>query len=152
MTSATDQQAADAIRAHHAEMAEELGRRVEDLLASVRRGEWHAEAQKQVLDYLENDLLPHATAEESTIYRAGDSGLTALLVRAMSEEHRILVARVAAFRAATDAVTVAASAAAIQALFEAHLWKEDELLVPTLVAGASVDIASLLTDIHELVG
>jgi hypothetical protein len=40
----------------------------------------------------------------------------------------------------------------VLALFEAHLWKENELLVPALVADPSVDLGRLLSGMHELVG
>ena len=55
-------------------------------------------------------------------------------------------------RTASDAVTVATTAAAILALFESHLTKENDLLLPALAADASVDVGSLLAGMHELVG
>jgi hypothetical protein len=70
----------------------------------------------------------------------------------MREEHRNLVAHVAELRDATDAVTVATTAAAIRALFESHLMKENELLIPALVADPHVGLESLLAGMHELVG
>ncbi|HET8777071.1 MAG TPA: hemerythrin domain-containing protein [Candidatus Limnocylindria bacterium] len=148
----SDEQAVDAIRAHHTELQSELRKRVTALEESVRRGEWHGDAQRSLLEYLEGELLPHASAEEQALYPAGDSGLTALLVRAMRDEHRTLIARVSALREATDAVAVATTAAAILALFESHLTKENDLLLPALAGDASVDVGSLLAGMHELVG
>lgn len=148
----TDAQAADAIRAHHAQMQAELRTRVDGLIEAVRDGAPHADAQQHVLEYLTNELLPHASAEEAALYPAADTGIAALLVRSMRDEHRNLIARVEELGIAADAVSAATLAAAIRALFESHLHKENELLVPALVADASVSISELLAGMHELIG
>ncbi|HEX2883903.1 MAG TPA: hemerythrin domain-containing protein [Candidatus Limnocylindria bacterium] len=152
MTTMTNQEAADAIRAHHTEMQGELGSRIDALLEAVRSGGASEAVRAAVLDYLDGDLLPHAAAEEEALYPAGDTGLAALLVRAMREEHRFIIGAVQRLRQADDPVTAAATASAVLALFEAHLWKENELLVPTLVADPQVELAQLLAGMHELVG
>lgn len=150
--SMTDQEAAAAIRVHHSELRQGLVDRVAALEESVRRGEWHGEAQREVLDFLEGELLPHAFAEEQALYPAGDAGATAMLVRSMRDEHTDLAGRVAALRDATDAVGVATVASAILALFESHLHKENDLLIPALVADPQVNLHDLLAGMHELVG
>jgi hypothetical protein len=70
----------------------------------------------------------------------------------MRDEHRNLIARVEELGTADDAVSAATLAAAIRALFESHLYKENELLVPALVADPSVSISELLAGMHELIG
>ena len=112
----------------------------------------HGEAKQAVLDYLEQELLPHAAAEEEALYPAGDTGMTALLVRAMRDEHRNLVAHVAELKEVVDGVEAATTASAILALFESHLSKENDLLVPALVADPRVSLGELLGGMHELVG
>jgi iron-sulfur cluster repair protein YtfE (RIC family) len=134
----TDAQAADAIRAHHSEMQTELRSRVDRLLDTVRTERPYADAHRAVLDYLEGELLPHARAEEGALYPAGDVGAAALLVTQL--------------RAASDAVSAAGLAAATLALFESHLHKENDLLVPALVGDPNVSIAELLAGMHELIG
>jgi iron-sulfur cluster repair protein YtfE (RIC family) len=148
----TDAQAADAIRAHHAQMQAELQARVDALLDAVRGGVPYAAAQQHVRDYLEGELLPHATAEEGALYPAADTGMAALLVRSMRDEHHNLVAQVAALGRASDGVSAATIAAAIRALFESHLHKENDLLVPALLGDANVSISELLAGMHELIG
>ncbi|MGH2466478.1 MAG: DUF2249 domain-containing protein, partial [Candidatus Limnocylindrales bacterium] len=59
---------------------------------------------------------------------------------------------VEAFRSAAGGLAAATAGAAIQALFEAHLWKENELLIPVLVADPTVSLTELLAGMHELVG
>ncbi|HEX2765859.1 MAG TPA: hemerythrin domain-containing protein [Candidatus Limnocylindria bacterium] len=151
-TTTTDAQAADAMRAHHFEMATTLRQRVTDLRTAVRSGRPHAEAQRSVLEYLENELLPHAMAEERALYPAGDAGSTAMLVRSMRDEHLNLIGHVDAFRDATDPVDAVALSAAIFALFDSHLHKENDLLVPALLSAPGVSLADLLGGMHELLG
>lgn len=148
----TNEEAAIAIRAHHSELRAGLAGRVNALAGSVRRGSRHAEAQRIVVDYLDTEVLPHARAEEETLYSAADAGLTALLVRSMRAEHDMLTRHVESLRAETDAVGAAITAGAIRALFEAHLFKENELLVPALADDPQVNLSTLLAGMHELVG
>jgi iron-sulfur cluster repair protein YtfE (RIC family) len=148
----TNERAAEAIRAHHAELATTLRERVMALVSDARDGRPHAADQGSVLDFLDSELLPHARAEEQVLYPAGDAGRTAMLVRAMRDEHVDLVAHVDALRPETDAVGAACAASAILALFESHLHKENDLLIPALVADPSVSLAELLGGMHELVG
>lgn len=148
----TDDEAAAAIKAHHVELRGGLRERVLALRSTVQAGMAHGEAKQAVLDYLERELLPHAAAEEEALYPAGDTGMTALLVRAMRDEHRNLVAHVAELEEAVDGVEAATTASAILALFESHLSKENDLLVPALVADPHVSLGELLGDMHDLVG
>jgi Hemerythrin HHE cation binding domain len=147
-----DMEAAAAIRAHHDELRDTLRVRVGDLRDAVRAGRSHVLSERAVIGYLEDDLLPHAAAEEAALYPAGDTGLTALLVRAMREEHKGIVANVGRLRGTADGLEAVATASAILALFEAHLWKENELLIPALVADPNVSLGELLSGLHELVG
>lgn len=145
-------EAAEAIRAHHLELATTLRQRVTDLVAVARERRPHGEAHARVLEYLEGELLPHARAEEEALYPVGDTGVTAMLVRAMRDEHVDLVGRVEGLRAEQDPIDAAASASAILALFDSHLHKENDLLIPILVEMPDVSLASLLAGMHELLG
>jgi iron-sulfur cluster repair protein YtfE (RIC family) len=152
MTTMTDAQAAEAMRAHHDEMATELRRRVAAVGTAVRDGRSHVDARKLVLEYLDNELLPHAAAEEKALYPAGDRGLPALLVRSMRDEHVNLVGHVDGLRASSEATEVIGISSAILALFESHLHKENDLLIPALVADPDVSLGTLLGGMHELLG
>ncbi len=152
MPSQSDVQAAAAIRAHHRELHDELRVRVLVAVDAARGGQAHGDARDSVLAYLDGELLPHAAAEETALYPAGDTGATELLVRAMREEHRNLIAHVEDLRTAGDGIAAATTAAAILALFESHLSKENDLLVPALLADPGVSLAALLGGMHELVG
>lgn len=147
-----DEQAAAAIRAHHVELNQRLQARVAALREAVRSGTDQTDVQDAVIAYLDGELLPHAAAEETALYPAGDTGSTAMLVRAMRDEHRNLIGRVGEFRATTDPLDAATGASAILALFESHLSKENDLLIPALVANPDVSLGELLSGMHELVG
>jgi iron-sulfur cluster repair protein YtfE (RIC family) len=147
-----DEEAAAAIRAHHVELNDDLRARVAALGDAVRSGSGHTAARAAVVAYLDDELLPHAAAEETALYPAGATGITAMLVRAMRDEHRNLVGRVGELRGTTDALDAATGASAILALFESHLSKENDLLIPALVANPDVSLADLLRGMHELVG
>ena len=152
MSSLANEEAASAIRAHHQELHEDLQTRVAALRDAVRSGADHVAARDAVIGYLDRDLLPHAAAEETALYPAGDAGVTAMLVRAMRNEHRDIVGRVAELRTATDPIDAATAASAILALFESHLSKENDLLLPALVGSPDVSLHDLLGEMHELVG
>ena len=148
----TNERAADAIRAHHAELATTLRQRVMALVTAVRSRQPHLDAHGAVVEFLDTELLPHAGAEEEALYPAGDVGPTAMLVRSMRDEHVNLVAHVDAFRSERDAIAAVCAASAILALFESHLHKENDLLIPALVGDPSVSLADLLGGMHELLG
>ena len=152
MPTLTDAESVGAIREHHAELEHALRERVAALRHAVRAGQSHEPAQRAVLAFLDTELLPHAAAEERSIYPAGDRGLTALLVQAMLEEHRNLIAHVASLRESVEAIDAVGNARAIQALFESHLSKENNLLLPALLADPSVSLGALLGGMHEILG
>jgi iron-sulfur cluster repair protein YtfE (RIC family) len=148
----TDAESAGAIREHHAELQAALRECVVALQDAVRDGHSHERLQRATLAFLDTELLPHAAAEERSIYPAGDRGVTAMLVHAMLDEHRNLIARVAGLRKSTDAIEAVGIASAILALFESHLSKENDLLLPALMADPSVSLGALLGGMHEILG
>ncbi len=152
MMTMTDAQAAQAMREHHAEMERALRQRVAALGAAVQARAPHGDAHRAVVEYLQGELLPHAMAEEKALYPAGEKGETTYLVRAMIAEHRNLVAHIGAFADAFEPVQAASQATAILALFESHLAKENDLLIPSLVADPEISLSELLGGMHELLG
>lgn len=152
MSTQSSLEAAEAIRGHHVELQGEFRRRVHGVLAAVREGTPATDARDDVLAFLDHELVPHAMAEERALYPAGDVGLSALLVEAMIAEHRDIVRRIDDLRAATDPVEIVAGSSALLALFEAHLAKENDRLIPALLARPDVSLADLLAGMHELVG
>ena len=154
-TSAADAQAVEAVKGHHAQLAGALSAKVESLIDAADRGDLPgADAASDVLvRWCRAELIPHALAEEQAMYpKAQEDPRARLLVDAMLAEHRDLLGLVEAIRAATGPVRAAANAQALLSLFESHLVKENEQILPLLAGSSEVSLADLLGDMHELLG
>ena len=144
-----------AIEQDHDQLARGLWEHTEWLLRSA---EDHllAEAEQdreELLMYLWRELVPHALAEEQTLYPAAAAlpGMSPLL-DGMLVEHRAITAGAEALAATGSAVRAAGSAAGIAALFAVHLAKENELLLPALAASPAVSLTAVLEHMHAHLG
>src|SRR3569623_2101753 len=127
-SSEADSRAVAAVEQHHAALAGTLSTYVEQLLSS---GAAWAPVRDGLVAWCRSDLVPHARAEEGTLYRvAGEFDRARLLVDAMLVEHGVISALVEELAQATDGVRAAAAAAALRTLFETHLAKENDQLPP----------------------
>ncbi|MFC4057761.1 DUF2249 domain-containing protein [Planomonospora corallina] len=140
------------IRAHH----DKLGRTVADHAVTIARSVDRLmpvpARQAALVAYCTEEVLPHAMAEEETLYRvAADLPETELLARAMSAEHTVLRDLVGELERAGTPGEAVSAAAALNALFQAHLAKENDVLLPAL-ADTGVDLAALLDGMHEILG
>ncbi|MEU2896967.1 DUF2249 domain-containing protein [Streptomyces sp. NPDC088106] len=149
-----DAAAVEAVEAHHTQLAGELAGRVTMLIAAADRGPAEAdEVRTGLVAFCDRDLIPHAVAEESTLYAAArDLPEARLLVDGMLAEHRRLTALVDALRETGSAVRAAADGRALQVLFEEHLDKENNLILPLLAGAPDISLADLLGGMHELLG
>lgn len=157
-SSASDAAAVDAVVRHHAELAGALGARVDALLSAVGAVGGNGMAQvnrsrELLVDFCADELLPHAAAEEATLYPATASDPRAgLLVEAMLAEHRVLQGLVEDVRATDSPVGVAATATALRVLFDVHLAKERDLILPLVAADPGVSLSAILAGMHQLLG
>lgn len=141
-----------AIRDHH----ERLGRTVADHALTIRRSVDQlaspTAARERLVTYIDEEILPHASAEEQTLYHAAaELPETRLLVQAMTREHVILRDLAVTLAAARTAGEAAGAGAALDALFQAHLEKENDILLPAL-AEAGIDLPDLLDGMHLILG
>jgi uncharacterized protein (DUF2249 family) len=153
-TTAQDAAAAQAVRQHHAELADALAVRVEALLATAAAGgEPFEDARRLAFGFLAGELVPHAAAEEVALYPAAAASAAArLLIDGMLAEHKVILSLVDQLTAAGDPVRAAATGYALQVLFQAHLTKENDLVLPVVAADPAVSLAEILAGIHELLG
>ena len=154
-TNEADAAAAAAVERHHARMAGVLAVAVERLVTAAARrdGESASAAREALVSWCRRDLVPHALAEEQTMYPAARASAEGrLLVDGMLAEHGALVGLVDEVDGAADAVRAAAAARALEVLFGSHLAKENELVLPLLTSAPDVSVADLLGGMHELLG
>jgi iron-sulfur cluster repair protein YtfE (RIC family) len=150
-----DTRAAHAVERHHAVMAATLSRLVDDLVAATASGpaSSNQRTRHEVVRWCRDELVPHALAEERTMYPAAhgiESGR--LLIDGMLEEHKVIVGLVDEVDRADSPVAAAAAARALSTVFELHLGKENDLVLPLLLAADDVSVAELLGGMHELLG
>ena len=150
-TTDTDSGALEAMLAHHAALADGVTRRVADVRAAVEREDRHGTTTAELVGYLAKEVLPHAVAEEHTLYQtAAAKADLAGTVAGMVDEHRTLVSLAERLAMAGNGALAAAEAEAIGELFVAHVAKENELVLPPLAADESVDLAAVLVQMHRL--
>ena len=141
----------EAMVAHHAVLAGGVARRAAALRAAAEGNDHHEAPMAELVAYLAEEVLPHAVAEERTLYQAAaDKADLAETVTGMVDEHRRLVSLVERLATAGDANAAAAEAEAIGALFAAHVAKENGMILPALAADDAVDLAGLLVQLHRL--
>ncbi|MCL6562826.1 MAG: hemerythrin domain-containing protein [Firmicutes bacterium] len=145
---------ARAIAAHHAEMVKHLERAVRDLAQAMEEQRPWAPLRDALCRYADGELLPHAAAEESTLYaRARDNPVLVPLIEAMLAEHRSLRQWRDRIQQASQAVDALVAGGALSGLFAEHAAKEEHQLLPALVRRADVDLGALLGALQdELVG
>ena len=144
--------AVEALMARHAELREVLDHWAGVLASAADRSGPVRPARNLLRTFLADEVLPHARAEERTLYRAArrDPGAS-LLVRALISEHRDLALMAGRLGEPAQAAAAAAQAAAISALFASHVAKEEHLLLPAL-EHSGTDLATLLAREPRLAG
>lgn len=153
--SPSDRAAATAVVSHHEQLATALTELVAHLVESAEvgslRNTW--QVRDTLVGWVHAELLPHAYAEEEALYPAAarlPEGR--LLVQGMLAEHQAIAELVTELETTPSPIAAAAAGRALRALFEAHLAKENDLIVPLLVEADGVDLADLLAGMHELLG
>lgn len=140
------------IERHHASMVRKLKELAVQVLDAGDPDDLNR-VRANFVDYVDEELLPHAAAEELTLYNRGaqEPSLT-ILVASMIREHEILRDLRNAVHQATSLTQIRQGTGALVGVFETHAAKENEFLVPALIA-VGVDVGALLgTMRHELAG
>ena len=157
---AQDEVVIQKIRRHHAAMVSHLERLTGAVAQAANLAEL-GQALTSLVGYWHHEIMPHAAAEESTIYAAAtplEAGR--VLIQALEHEHQDLRRRAEALEAlhaqartalltGTPAAAPAGGsnlfvqstveAAGAQAVFAVHADKENDYVLPTLVdAGRSL--------------
>ena len=134
---------------HHAVLRRGLERRTGALCAAVDEGSGYERALADLREYLAGEIMPHAEAEERTLYRAAvTQARGSQLVRNLTAEHHELAGLVGRLGAETGGPAAATVAEWIATLFAGHVAKENDLLLPALT-GSGADLAALLGEMHQ---
>jgi uncharacterized protein (DUF2249 family)/iron-sulfur cluster repair protein YtfE (RIC family) len=150
MTTITAIDAYEAMLEHHKRLGEGLAGRAGAVSGAVAAGRPYGAAVADLVAYLAEEVLPHAAGEEQTIYPAAAVHADlAGMVGEMIAEHVTLSALGARFATLTDGPAAAGQAQQIAGLFTAHAAKENDVLLPALLADRSVDLAGLLAQMHD---
>lgn len=147
-----DAQAVEAVANHHAQLAGELTLLVADL-AGAAETESATAARDRLLTWARESLVPHAEAEEKSLYPAArELPQCKLLIDAMLAEHESIVRTVEELANASKPVGQAAAGRALKALFDIHLEHENDQVLPALAASPAHSVAALLEGMHEVLG
>ncbi|MGM0385906.1 MAG: hemerythrin domain-containing protein [Actinomycetota bacterium] len=141
-TQAQDRELADELLAHHAVMVDQLDRLTTDLLAATGDA---AAAKEPLIEWVHEVLLPHAAEEESTTYAAA-AGLSegAALIDVLTREHGTITQLAGAFHASDDLALAAGYARSLFHVFQAHQAKENEIVIPMLLAAPTVSLSAVV--------
>jgi uncharacterized protein (DUF2249 family)/hemerythrin-like domain-containing protein len=151
-TASPQQETVRAVLDHHERLGRTLADRTLTIARAVDQLAAPYERRDALVAFLKEEIVPHAEAEEATLYKAAEDLPEArLLLRAMLREHAVLRERVAELEAARTPAEAVAAAAAVNALFQSHLEKENDLVLPALV-DAGVQLDALLDGMHDILG
>ena len=147
----TQVDAFEAMLQHHRTLVEDVDSRIAVIAEAVGRGMPDGPAVGALITYLAEEVLPHALAEEDSIYRAaGTRADLADTVNEMIVEHRVLDSAIESLASAPTAHAALIQATQIGTFFTAHVNKENELLLPALLEDNDVDLVELLAQMHRL--
>lgn len=134
---------------HHATLRRGLEQRVGTLCEAAGSGVPFERPMAALREYLTGEIIPHAEAEERTLYRAAVTRARGSeLVRELTGEHQALAYLAGRLQAGADGGEAATAAEWIATLFAGHVARENDLLLPALT-GSGADLQALLADMHE---
>lgn len=146
----SETEAFEAMLAHHASLTEGVERRADALRSAVAAGAGAGYEARvaELVAYIADEVLPHALAEEQTVYpAAGRKPDLEATVEEMTSEHRRLARLSEELAAATDPRSALEAASTVTLLFSSHVGKENDLLLPRLRSDQA--LAGLLGDMHS---
>lgn len=142
-----------AMLAHHRELEEGVARRVAAVRDAHRSGEGAPGATRELVAFLAGTVLPHAAAEERSVYAAAAARAElAATIEEMTGEHEALAASVARLAGLASSDATPQLAAEIQELFASHVARENEVVLPALLADPGADLSALLAAMHGELG
>ena len=122
---------------HHAVLRRGLEQRAGALCEAAEKGGPFERQLRSFREGLAGEILPHAQAEERTLYpAAATQARGSELVRILTAEHRDLADLAGRLQPGADRTEAATVAEWIATLFAGHVAKENDLLLPALTGAA----------------
>ena len=114
-----------AATAHHADLRTRLTQLTETFIGAIAQGSSDPAPGGELVAFLRTELLPHAEVEDALLYTAVRTDRTALLVRAMQDEHRMIAALIDEVEQATTPMDAAVAAGALVVLCDVRIEQEN---------------------------
>jgi uncharacterized protein (DUF2249 family) len=152
---ATSSEAAalDALTQHHAQLVGTIVAHATALLDASSAGslEGASSARRDLVLYCRGEVLPHSIAEEDTIYALARElpGLRPL-VDAMITDHRTMAELIDDLAGATTPLGASAAAHALRVLFELHVEKDGDYILPAIAESETVSLAEGVAKLQQL--
>lgn len=147
----TNGEALSLILDHHRQLCDRVNELVDDLAVAVTNARGYEIERAQLVSYMIDEVLPHAKAEEATIYaEAAKVPSLSTTVEAMIEEHLNLALGIERLARTTNGPDAQRYATSLADLFASHVTAENEVLLPPLVADTTLTLERILTTMHRL--
>jgi hypothetical protein len=146
--------ALEAVEQHHTAMLKRLEALSSSLIhaVSARNAVEEHTTHGVLVEWCETDLVPHALAEEGSLYGgAGRTPQGRLLVEALLAEHQRIIGVIEELRVSSG-VDAAVAAGTLRGLFAMHLQTENRVLLPFLAGNPDLSLAAAVEGLEELVG
>ena len=140
----------DPVIAHHQQLLTDLTSLATAVHEAARDGRDVGDPIAGLVRFVRAELLPHAQAEEETLYAAAVP-IMALgrFIDGMLFEHQQLGDLCHDLAEVSDGLVAAETAHAMLAVFAGHVRRENEILLPALAELPGVDLGGLIADMHD---
>ncbi len=148
---ASEKDVYEAMLTHHETLKGGVKLQVEALREEVAKGNPYRVLVSKLIGYFNNEVIPHAVAEEYTIYKIAKDRLgMSMVIDEMTSEHRALADAIAALNRASSGIQAVELSEQLLELFSQHVAKENDLILPRLLAEPEVDLVLVSTEMHGL--
>jgi hypothetical protein len=141
---------AEELKAHHANMVQDLDRFATALAHAATSGNDAQGARHDLERWVADVLVPHAAEEEDTTYRAaGKLADGRLLIKSMLAEHELIRLTARHVSESDDPIAAGAFARALFDMFDSHQRKENDIILPLLIDADSVSLTDVMASAHH---
>ncbi len=140
---------------HHDRLARRLDLLVDALITAVVDDDRVRMeiARSEIVNYLLRELLPHADAEEDSVYPAARTIPWAMAITdELAHEHVVLNQLTQRLEDERHPVRSATTAESLRVMFRHHVTSENTVVLPLVAATPGLSLASLVSALHELTG